>query len=118
MFGKSFVFTTLLLIMVIRFTFGERKICSAIERSQNIMYMIVDITFCMYAVYVYYVYYVWYMYYDIHLSIHLSAYPFFHVCSLCKLYMYAVYVPRFVFLCIYFCRFKDYLHLKLFFVRI
>ena len=36
------VYISLLLIITLPFTCGERKICSTIKKSQNIMHMIVD----------------------------------------------------------------------------
>ena len=40
---KQLVYTSLLLIITLRFTYGERKIISTIQKSQNIMEMTVDI---------------------------------------------------------------------------
>ena len=37
----TYIYTSLLLIITLRFTYGERKICSAIKNSQNIKNMIV-----------------------------------------------------------------------------
>ena len=42
---KQLVYNNLLLIITLRFTCGERKICSAIKKSQNVINMIVDYTF-------------------------------------------------------------------------
>ena len=40
---RQLVYTSLLLLITVRFTYGARKICSTIKKSQNIMTMIVDI---------------------------------------------------------------------------
>ena len=42
---RQFVCTSLLLIIALRFTFGERKNCSTIKKSQNVINMIVAIVF-------------------------------------------------------------------------
>ena len=44
---RQLVYTSLLLIIKLRFTCSERKICSTIKKSQNIMNMVVcKILFC------------------------------------------------------------------------
>ena len=42
---RQFVCTSLLLTIALRFTFGERKNCSTIKKSQNVINMIVAIVF-------------------------------------------------------------------------
>ena len=37
----EYFYTSLLLIITLRFTYGEKKICSTIKKSGNIMNMIV-----------------------------------------------------------------------------
>ena len=49
---RQLVYTSLLLIITLRFTCGERKIFSTIRKSQNIMKMIVELCKCQRVCYI------------------------------------------------------------------
>ena len=40
---EQLIYTSLLLIIILHFTYGEREVCSTIRKAQNIVNMIVDL---------------------------------------------------------------------------